>query len=470
MAYGAGVADSYLLPSQPIRTFTDLCAWRGCDSVERSKGIAPSGLRDLFDSAGLRSRDQVAQRLGNSWSAFAASPEETGTRYLLVDATDSEPGSFVDRTLLERNPLAILEGTAIAARSLGVAESFIVVDREATSEYELITDALAAAEMAGWCEDVSIKCIRVDQSYLLRDPRALLEAAEGREALPRLYPALLDGLFSVPDRQPHELNSLPLVANPTLVETAETMANLGAIVANGASWFRSRGTAISPGSILCTISGDVTVATVAEVELGEKLSTVIERHSHGTIGGQPKAVLSGASSQVLTRSRLNAPLSWEGLAAVGANLGRAAFLVFGESTNMVTVARDVAAFLYVESCALCPACKFGGGEVTAYLSKLTSPDGTREDAERLLTRLTSVADNRRCDLAAQLQEVITSILRAFPGDLALAPAISPPTEWPLLFGRLATLDNGLASIDQKQRYKSPDGSYHSEPVQLTRWR
>jgi hypothetical protein len=131
----------------------------------------------------------------------------------LVDATDSEPGSFVDRTLLARNPLAILEGTAIAARSLGVAESFIVVDREATSEYELITDALAAAEMAGWCEDVSIKCIRVDQSYLLRDPRALLEAAEGREALPRLYPALLDGLFSVPDRQPHELNSLPLVAN-----------------------------------------------------------------------------------------------------------------------------------------------------------------------------------------------------------------------------------------------------------------
>jgi len=444
------VAASYLLPDDPCRTVAEYRAAGQGDAVAIAEKQPVAALLDVLTSAGLRTRDHAATSLAAKWRDLAAGASPDGDRYLVADGTDSEPGSFTDRALLRANPLGVIEGVAVAARVLGAREAFVAIRRSFATEYESLTSALAEAEMAGWLDHVSIKCVRTPDSYLVGDHRALLECIEGRAAIPDRDDAVT--LFDP--------------ANTATVESLETLVNVAAIAVNGARWFRSMGTAVSPGNILCTITGDVARHGVVEAELGRRLSDVIEQGGGGfTDGAAPKAVLSGVSSPVLTRSRLAAPLCWEGLAAVGADLGRAAFMVYGESTDMFAVAHQIAAYLYVESCGLCPACKFGGGEVTAYLARLVAGTGDRRDLEALGGRLATVDDRARCALAGRLRDVVSSIVWAFPGGVpdGTSPAL------PSVLRPLLDIADGVAVYDDRQDLKRPDGELSEHPVKLTRW-
>jgi NADH-quinone oxidoreductase subunit F len=251
-------------------------------------------------------------------------------------------------------------------------------------------------------------------------------------------------------------------SNPTLVTNVETLANVPLIVTRGAEWYRTIGTRETPGPLICTVVGDVTRAGFAEVEPGTTLRAVIDRVGGGVGSGrQVKAVLSGVSNPVLPAAQLDAPVSYEGLAAAGGGLGSAGFIVYDDTRSAVAIAQMVSRFLYVESCGQCRACKFGCGEITRALDRIAEARGDERDIESIGERLLGITDQNRCFLGEEEQRIIASLLRAFPEDFTAELEGAPKPE-PLVVPKIVDIHDGVASYDEKQMRKRPDWTY--EPV------
>jgi NADH:ubiquinone oxidoreductase subunit F (NADH-binding) len=161
---------------------------------------------------------------------------------------------------------------------------------------------------------------------------------------------------------------------------------------------------------------------------------------------------------VIPARALDVPVSYEGLAAIDSGLGSLGFIVYDDTVDMVAVARTVSRFLYVESCGQCPACKFGTGEVTAYLDNIAAGEGTDRDVEVIGARLETVTDANRCFLGAQEQALIGSLLREFPEEFAAHLEGAPPApEVPI--AKLVDIRDGVAIYDERQARKRPDWTY-----------
>ena len=187
-------------------------------------------------------------------------------------------------------------------------------------------------------------------------------------------------------------------AVPTLVDNVETLANIPAIVANGAEWFRSVGTADSPGTIVCTITGDTTSHGVLEVAMGTPLQDVIDAFGGARMGHQLVAALSGAANRLLPADRFATPLSYEGMEAAGSGLGAAGFLLLDDSTDLVAVVQGVSRFLAVESCGQCTPCKQDGLAIADRLEVIRSGAGSDDDVVAVADLVGTVADEARCFL------------------------------------------------------------------------
>jgi NADH-quinone oxidoreductase subunit F len=244
-----------------------------------------------------------------------------------------------------------------------------------------------------------------------------------------------------------------------VVNNVETLANVPLILAHGPAWFRAVGTDASPGSILCTVSGDTARAGVAEIPLGTSLASALAHVGGGMPDGRRvKAVLSGVANPVLPGTRLDTPLTYEDMATAGTGLGAAGFLVFDDRRDMVRVAHAVSRFLYVESCGQCPACKFGTGEVTARLEQLVLEGGSEADVETIAARLRQVTDGNRCYLGTEEQRTVGSILAAFPEDVALAlTGVRTDPVDPV--SKIVDIVDGQAILDERQARKQPDWTY-----------
>jgi NADH:ubiquinone oxidoreductase subunit F (NADH-binding) len=257
-------------------------------------------------------------------------------------------------------------------------------------------------------------------------------------------------------------------APPTLANNAETLANVGDILAEGASWFREVGTPDSPGTVLCTVSGGGRRAGVAEFEMGTPLREVIE-----TIGGPGapiRAVLSGVAHPFLPGDKLDTPVSYEAMEAAGTALGAAGFLVFSDADDLAAVAAGVARFLAVESCGQCTPCKQDGLAIADILCRVVRGEHQPGDAEELASRVTTVADEARCFLASQQQRVIGSLLSLFPDAIqahcedARELHQPPPRQTPLpddyvLIAPLVDIKDGKAIVDERHRDKQPDWTF-----------
>jgi NADH:ubiquinone oxidoreductase subunit F (NADH-binding) len=248
-------------------------------------------------------------------------------------------------------------------------------------------------------------------------------------------------------------------SNPTLVTNVETLANVPLIVTRGADWYRTMGTRETPGPLICTVVGDVMHPGFAEVEPGVTLREVIDRVGGGVRAGREvKAVLSGVSNPVLSAAGLDAPVSYEGLAAAGGGLGSAGFIVYDDTRSMVAVARMVSRFLYVESCGQCRACKFGCGEITRGLDRIAEGRGDERDIESIGARLRGITDQNRCFLGEEEQRIVSSALRAFPEDFTAELEGAPPAEQ-LPVPKIVDVHDGVAIYDERQMRKQPDWTY-----------
>jgi NADH-quinone oxidoreductase subunit F len=220
------------------------------------------------------------------------------------------------------------------------------------------------------------------------------------------------------------------------------------------------GTELSPGTVCCTVVGDVRYADVIEVELGTPLAAVLAA-AGGTLPGRSfRAVISGVSNPVLTADQLDTPLSYEGFESIGNGLGSAGFIVYDDSTCMVEVAAMLSRFLWVESCGQCPPCKLGTGAITAALERIAGGTGGDRDLDIIAERLRVVADGNRCYLPVEEQRVVSSLLRAFPEDFAAHIETGRcPHPRSLSVPKLVDIDDGDVTYDPRQASKRPDWTY-----------
>jgi NADH:ubiquinone oxidoreductase subunit F (NADH-binding) len=252
-------------------------------------------------------------------------------------------------------------------------------------------------------------------------------------------------------------------APPTLVDNVETLANIARIVARGASWFRTEGTDQSPGTIVSTVIGDVQREGVGEVIMGTPLGEVIEEISGGPRPDHRiKAVLAGVSGAVITADMLDAPVSYEGLAAAGSGLGSGGFIVFDERSDAVAIAAGASRFLAVESCGQCVPCKQDGLELSHLLADLCANNGSESDLAEIRKRADTVGERARCSLATQHQVVLGSLLERFPADFEAHLRATAAPVAPVLVAELVGFEGDESVLDERHLAKQPDWTYDAE--------
>jgi NADH-quinone oxidoreductase subunit F len=460
------MAAPFLIPERPFETFADYDAAGGGVGLTRAGSMSPGALVQELQLARLRGRGGAGFSTGTKWASVLFAEGGT-TRYAVCNAAEGEPGTFKDRMLLRANPYVVLEGLLIAARTVDAEAAYIALKASFERERARVAQALTEITGAGWV-DRPVHIVTGPEEYLFGEEKALLEVIEGNEPLPRWMPPYLHGLFATAPqlgwdaRTPAPGDALVVedAANPTLVNNVETLANVAHICARGPEWFRSLGTEQSPGTVCCTVVGDVRYADVIEVELGTPLSALLEACGGAVPDRSFKAVISGVSNPVVTADQLDTPLSYEGFERIGSGLGSAGFIVYDDSTCMVEVAAMLSRFLWVESCGQCPPCKLGTGAITAALERIAGGRGGDRDLDIIAERLRVVTDGNRCYLPVEEQRVVASLLRAFPEDFAahIETGRCPhPRDLPV--PKIVDITDGDVTYDARQPTKRPDWTY-----------
>ena len=458
----------FLLSPEPVETLGDYLATEvGGGGIETAERIGPQATIDLIRASGLRGRGGGGYLTGAKWAGIAA--QDTSRRYLVCNGAEGEPGTFKDRALMRANPYQLVEGLMIAAFAVGAAEVYICIKASYTFELERVTRAVQEFQQAGICPDCTVNIIAGPDEYLFGEEKAMLEVIEGKPPLPRLFPPHEQGLFaSSPElgweATPVAIGSRRDDPHPTLVNNVETLSNVPHILVGGADWFRSMGTAESPGTIVCTVVGDVVAPDVGEVELGTPLREVIAAVGSGLPDGRTvKAVFSGVANAVVTHADLDAPVSYEGLAGVGSGMGSAGFIVYDDTACMVDAAYRFSRFLSIESCGQCSPCKLGSAEITQCLQRIETGTGTDADLETMGGWLLRVTDGSRCYLASEERIVVSSILRAFPEEFAdhIEHQRCPSSRHDPM-PKLVELQNGHATYDETFWRKRADWTYDAE--------
>lgn len=462
-----------LLPSQPLVTLDDYQANGGLAGLEQARSLGAGQTVALITDSGLRGRGGAGFPTGKKWESVAATLTPADNGFVVVNAAEGEPGTFKDRTLIVTNPFLVLEGALIAAATLNMGRIVIATKAKFADQLEALRAAIDELTAEGLLDGTTIDIITGPDHYLFGEETAMLEVIEGGDPLPRHLPPYQYGLFTTspqlgwsagPDAAPESRTER---SNPALVNNAETFAHVALICRHGSDWYRSIGTADSPGPTLLTITGDITTAVVAEVDLGQPLDGLIADLAGGPRPGRTiKAVLPGVSNAVLQAQDLGTPMTYEDLGAAGSGLGSASFIVFDDTRNMVDVAYAVLRFLHVESCGQCNPCKTGTADLAAALEQLVYGTGDRSEIEGLIARrLTTVTDAARCYLPTQVRVVITSLLQQFPDDLEDRLA-GNPGDPDIAIGALASIDAGVAIVSPTNGYKRPDWTLSETPVRF----
>ncbi|MDQ3147873.1 MAG: hypothetical protein M3R01_13255 [Actinomycetota bacterium] len=421
---------------------------RGLDAAGK---LGPGGVIAEIEASVLRGRGGAGFPTGTKWATVAANrpPEVPGT--VVVNGAEGEPGSFKDRSILRRNPYRVLEGALVAALAVGADRVVVALKASFGPELARVREAIAEVGAAGWAEGVELAVLEGPGEYLYGEETALLEVLEGRQPFPRIAP---------PFRHGAEADEGGTSATPTLVNNVETLANVGAILAEGPEWFRTEGTDASPGTIVCTVTGRTARHGVAEVAMGTPLRQVID-----TVGGGPSpgsrvvAVLSGVSHPLLPAALLDTPLTYEDMEAAGTGLGAAGFIVFDETADLAAVAQGVARFLAVESCGQCTPCKQDGLALAELLDQVRRSDSDEADVTAIEDRIRTVTDEARCFLAHQQQRVLDSVFTLFLDDIkGHLAGTAEPAEAELI-APIVDLDGARAVLDEGHAAKQPDWTF-----------
>jgi NADH:ubiquinone oxidoreductase subunit F (NADH-binding) len=461
---------------EPITSLAEYQTRRGGAGLEAARAADPEMLIAELEASGLRGRGGAGFPTGTKWRTVRQfrSPDVPTT--VVVNGAEGEPGTFKDRTILRVNPYPVIEGALIAAKAVGADQVVFGLKRTFRTEVARLQSAVDEVKAAGWADGITLTVFEGPEEYLYGEETALLETIDGRYPFPRIAPPWRRGETEVVEHDADAESGSGLSAHvemadasgetgapPALVDNLETMANVPRIIARGAAWFRTEGTDDSPGTMVCTVIGDVQQAGVAEFEMGTPLREVIDEISGGARPGRTiKAVLPGVANAVITADQLEVPISYEAMAAIGSGLGSGGFIVFDDSADLVAVAAGVSRFLAVESCGQCTPCKQDGIVLSDLLARVGRSDASERDLASIKSRVDTVANSARCYLATQHQAVVGSILERFPAEFeAHISASATPVE-PQMIAELVDIKDGEAILDERHREKQFDWSYDAE--------
>jgi NADH-quinone oxidoreductase subunit F len=338
---------------------------------------------EVVKASGLRGRGGAGFPTGLKWSFVPkGSPKP---RYIVCNADESEPGTFKDRELMEKNPHLLIEGMIIAGYAIGSSLGYIYLRGEFEYIQQIIDKAIAEARAAGLLgENVAGSGYRFDLhthlgagAYICGEETALLSSLEGYRGQPRLKPPFpaVEGLY----------------ACPTVVNNTETLMCVPHIIKNGAAWYRQWGTEKSAGTKVFSVSGPVKRPGNYEVPLGYSMKQLIEKDCGGMVEGlKLKAVIPGGSSvPLLPAADLDTPLDYESMNAKGTFLGSGGVIVIDDQTCIVDALWNVTRFYEHESCGKCTPCREGTYWMAEVFERLENGHGKDTDIELLA----SVADN-----------------------------------------------------------------------------
>jgi len=382
-------------------------------SLKKLARMKPVEVVDLVSGSQLRGRGGAGFPVGKKWSMVAQGSGEPV--YLIMNADESEPGSFKDRAILVRDPHLAIEGMVIAAHAIGARTAYVYLRGEYRKSIDPFMRALDEAREAGIIgrgrslEDVVVH--RGAGAYVCGEETALIKSIEGYRGIPS-------------EKPPYPVER-GLFGRPTVVNNVETLANLPFILREGAERFRTMGTARSRGTKLVSISGAVARPGVYEVEMGTPISSVIKDDAGGAIGGRAiKAVIpGGVSTAVLTASEaLSCTVDFESLEEAGSGLGTGGMIVIDESTSMVGALASIARFFAEESCGQCTPCREGTGWIMRILGRMKAGDGRPSDISLLCDLANGMMGTALCPLADSLALPVLSFGAKFREEFERAAA------------------------------------------------
>ncbi len=374
----------------------------GYQALRKALGMTQDAVIDAVKASGLRGRGGAGFPTGMKWQFVDR--KSTKPRYICCNADESEPGTFKDHLLMERNPHLLIEGCAIACHAIGAKVAYIYIRGEFLHVQHHLEAAIAEAYEAGYLGknilgtgfECDVYVHRGAGAYEAGEETALIESLEGKRAQPRIKPPFpaVSGLYDC----------------PTAVNNVETLCNVPAIVLRGPEWYASLGPEKNGGPKLFCISGHVQKPGVYEASMHTTVRSLIYDYAGGIANGRAlKAVIPGGSSvPVLLPDQLDVPASFDGLMKAGSLLGSAGMIVMDDTTCMVWVAKNLLHFYRHESCGKCTPCREGGDWLLKILSKIERGEGAMRDIDLLL----SVADN-----------IFGKTLCAF-GDAAATPVLT----------------------------------------------
>ena len=461
-----------VLYPDPIASLEEYLARGGGAGLEAALGMDPDALIAEVSASGLRGRGGAGFPTGTKWRTVRDYHADRAPSTVVANGAEGEPGTYKDRTILRVTPYAVIEGALIAAKAVGADEVVFGLKKSFGPVVARLRAAIAEVEAAGWAENVRLTVFEGPNEYLYGEETALLETIDGRYPFPRIAPPWRRGDREVVEGPGDLASGSGLSAHvvmaesdgegapPTLVDNVETLANIPRIIGRGASWFRTEGTEKSPGTIVCTVIGDVQREGVGEVIMGTPLRDVIDAISGGPRPGRRiKAILPGVSTGVIKGDQLDVAVTYEDLAAIGSGLGSGGFIVFDDTSDLAAVAAGVSRFLAVESCGQCTPCKQDGLALSDLLRKLCRSDVSQTEWRKLTSLVSTVGDHARCSLGTQHQVLVDSIIRTFPEDLAahLSGVAEPVT--PRLIAELVEFEGDEAVLDARHLDKQPDWTY-----------
>ena len=357
--------------------------------------------------SGLRGRGGGGFPTGLKWKFAAASVADQ--KYVACNADEGDPGAFMDRSVLEGDPHAVLEAMAIAGYAIGASEGYIYVRAEYPIAVKRLEIAIGQAREYGLLGknifetgfDFDIKIRLGAGAFVCGEETALMRSIEGKRGEPTPRPPFpaVKGLF----------------AKPTMLNNVETYANVAQIILNGADWFASMGTEMSKGTKVFALGGKINNTGLVEVPMGTPLRTIIYDIGGGIPNGKKfKAVQTGGpSGGCLPAELLDTPVDYDNLIAAGSMMGSGGMIVMDEDNCMVDIARFFLDFTVDESCGKCAPCRIGTRRMLEILERIVNGKGEEGDIEKLENLANTIKATALCGLGQTAPNPVLSTIKFF---------------------------------------------------------
>jgi NADP-reducing hydrogenase subunit HndC len=367
--------------------------------------MKPEEVINLLKDSGLKGRGGAGFPTGLKFSFVASA--EGDKKYVICNADESEPGTFKDRLILEGDPHSIIEAMTIAAYAVGADEGYIYIRGEYTIAQARLLNAILQAKEMGFLGqnifdsgfDFELHVHGGAGAYICGEETALIESIEGKRGEPRPRPPYptTNGLWD----------------KPTLVNNVETLANVPAIIRNGADWFKSFGSPSSPGTKVYTILGNVNATGLIEVTMGITLREVINIYGKGMKNGAnlKLAQTGGSSGSIIPADLQDIPMDYDSYAKAGVAMGSGALLICSDETCALDLAKVLINFFRFESCGKCNPCRIGNQRAFQILTNISEGLGTMKDLEDLESMSKWLYEMSNCGLGqtagAPLKDILT---------------------------------------------------------------